>query len=131
MRIPSLLILDCSEELREFKSIVCEIDMPTVDIAATLDQIFSAASDEYEAYDRVADTAFWMSSGEGLFENAYLDNNAKERVRKAVLKFGTKIMDKLSYGGFYLGGEFPFRLKDYINDGTILFTKTTREQQGV
>lgn len=130
MKIFDTLIMDCSKELQDFKSVVCDLDMPIVDLDAATQLIFEALTIKDTAVRDIFNIACHMSDGEGLFENADLDSNTCNRIFNAVETLGHQLKDKLSAYHAYVDNQFPYEFKRLNDDGTIIlrFSNTTASE---
>lgn len=128
--IPQSLILDCATELHTFRSVVAELDMPPIDMEATLQQVFETVIDDSYFKDRIADVAMYMGNGEGiyqgLFENseAEVNDDTNQRITMAVVELGRAIKNKLDNYHAYRNGHFPYIFRNYINDRTIVLSES-------
>lgn len=127
--IPDSLILDCTAELKEFRRVVCELDMPPIDMESTLQQVFDTVVSVGEFKDRIAETAMYMGNGEGLYQGLFENSEAEihedtqQRITLAVVTLGRAIKNKLDYYNAYRYGHLPYIFKDYINDRTIVLSQ--------
>lgn len=123
------IILDCTAELKKFRGVVCELDMPKIDIDLFLGDVLPAVTNQKYVDLRLARVAHAYKEGdfvfEGLIENSdeELPNGVFDRLEKAVLQFGNDIKNKLEQNHAYRSGIFPYELKEYVNDGTVVFGK--------
>ena len=123
IKIPNYLIFDCSEEINEFKKVVCDLSMPTVDIDSAIEQIIESIQNLDTVEHEINIIGFHMSQGEGLFENSDLDDGAQENIMKAVITIGEKITDKLFHAGAYISGQFPYKFRSLEYGGAVVFSK--------
>lgn len=123
IKIPKYLIFDFSEEINQFKSVVCDLSMPTVDIESALEQIIDSVQNLNTVEHDINIIGFHMAQGEGLYENSELDDGAQENIMKAVITIGEKITDKLHHAGAYISGQFPYKFRSLEYGGAIVFSK--------
>jgi hypothetical protein len=112
--IPKYVIVGLESEIPAFEQVVCGMNMPTVDMAACLQQIFEVmALAEVDREDRafnkmLVSMAEWMGRGEGLYENARLDENEKDQIIHAIIKIGNEIKKKIKFYRANIDGFFPY-----------------------
>jgi hypothetical protein len=129
--IPDNLIVDFATELTEFRRVVCELDMPSIDVEATLQQIFDTITIAEEFPERIAYIAMYMGAGEGLYEGLFenseaeINDDTQQRITMAVVKLGREIKNKLDNYNAYRQGHFPYIFRNYINDRTIVLSQPT------
>lgn len=129
--IPSdALIIDCTTELSEFRSVISELDMPPVDMEAVLEQVFEAVNNSFTFNEAIANTAMYMGNGEGIFQGLFenseaeLQRDTQQRIVLAVVYLGRAIKNNLTRLNAYRSGRFPYTFRNYINDRTILLSPT-------
>lgn len=108
--IPKYIIMELTEEIPAFELVACGITMPTVDMSACLQQIFDviALAEDTSFNKMLSDMANYMGKGEGLYENARLDEFEQEQIIKAIIKIGNEIKDRLKFLNAYIDGFFPY-----------------------
>jgi hypothetical protein len=125
--IPNVLILDCSQELRQFRSATSEIDMPVIDIDVVLEYLFKAI-DELNDYNDLEVSVYQICAiAERSEKNLhhiddYVGNN---KLYTALMSLGQDLRTKLTHEHLYLGDTFPFKFRIFINDCTIVFQQVT------
>jgi hypothetical protein len=119
------IILDCAAEVRNFRGAVSELDMPAIDIHSAVRQIFDVVSRLTNFEDQLARLAFEMGQQDALFENVELDNNAQDRVIMAVVLLGRAIKNQLQYYHAYRHDQFPYSVRNIINDSTIVLQRVS------
>lgn len=119
--MPDTIIVEFKPELDNFRRVVCELDMPTIDMDAALSQFFDATQSLHEFENKLCFLASDMTFGEALFENSDLEADAYDRIHDAVVTLGEGIKNKLVLLKAYReDGTFPFSFGTLINDNTIL-----------
>lgn len=125
--IPDNLILDCTPELHKFRGTICELDMPTIDVAVLLSHVFDDLVVLENAVENIGETAFEMAQGEKLFENSEFDDGQQQRVITAVFKLGCELKNKLVVHHAYRSGILPYNFRNHINDFTIILSKSNQD----
>jgi hypothetical protein len=111
--------------------VVSELDMPPIDMESTLEQIFTTVINVSEFSDKIAYTGRYMASGEGIFEGLFenseaeLHDDVSMRINLAVVHLGNAIKNKLTDYNAYRQDRFPYFVRNYINDRTIVLSKST------
>ena len=115
------IIIDCEKELKAFRKVVCELDMPTIDMDAALSQVFETVRDLSRFENKICYVASDMAFGDALFENSELEADARDRIHEAVVNLGENIKKQLILLKAYEeDGTFPFSFGTLINDSTIV-----------
>ena len=117
------IILDCTMEVQDFRRVICELDMPQVNMRSALEKVFHVVSNLHHVEDQLARLAFEMSEGEALFENLQLDNGAQDRLIMAVVRLGNAVKNKLISYHAYRHNTFPYSFRTILNDNTIVLQK--------
>ena len=118
--MPDGVLIECKEVLRDFKRVVCELDMPTVDMDAALSQVFDAVQDLSKFEDKLCYLASEMTYGEALFENSDLEADAYDRIHEAVVTLGEGLKNHLvNLKAYRDDGTFPFSFRTMLDDNTI------------
>lgn len=126
MSYPESIIFEFGPELTQFKSIVCDINMPTLDLEAVLDQIFTAVSNLSMSGSALHEVAKDMSHSEAMFENADLDYYQRQAIFLAVLNLGAALIQELKrIKGYNQHGKFPYVLRDMINGQTVFLSQNS------
>lgn len=120
--IPKYVLISLEEELPAFEQVVCGIEMPTVDMDACLQQIFDVVViAEEEVFVRMlTNMAQYMGNGDGLYENARLDEFERNQIIYALIKIGTEIKGKLKELNMYIDGFIPYSFKKLVNRYTVI-----------
>jgi len=121
--IPQYLIMGLDNEIKEFKSVVDNLNLPTADLAACLQQIFDMISlneGEIDLINRLSTIADSMAGGEGLYENARLDYYEKGLVFSAVMKLGTAILNKINHLDIYIDGYCPYSFYKMLGGSGVI-----------
>jgi hypothetical protein len=120
--IPKYLLLELEEEIPAFEQVVCGITMPTVDMNACLEQIFDiiAISEETVFNRMLSNVADYMGKGEGLYENARLDDYEKDQIILAVIKIGHEIKTRMKFLKLELDGFFPYSFKKLVGKNIVV-----------
>jgi hypothetical protein len=119
---PEHIVLELRPELRQFRSVITEMDMPTVDMDVALSKLFDALSDDgCEA--EVNWVANDMAQGEGLFENSEIDDDGRSRVYGSVVQLGEAIYNRVAELAGYRNGTFPYEFKGMLNHDTVVLSK--------
>lgn len=128
MNIPNSLILDFTSELKEFRCVVSELDMPSIDMESALQQIVDSTVNLATFDDKIAEVAMYMGQGEGIYEGLFENSEAEihddvqQRITMAVLYLGRAIKNKLINYNAYSQGQLPYNFRNYINDRTIVLS---------
>lgn len=118
------VVLQCTEAFLKFRGIVCELDMPVVDLQEAVDQIVDSVGVRDDEDHELILTAFNMAESDSLFENHELDSGQQERVYNAVLDLGRSMKKEIDFQyGYVKDGIFPYEFKALINNDTIVFTR--------
>ena len=110
-KIPKYVIVGLENEIPPFERVACGLNLPTVDMAACLQQIFDVImiSEEERLFNKKLNLmAEWMGKGEGLFEHALLDENEKDQIIHAIIKIGKEIRKKIRLLNADIDGFFPY-----------------------
>jgi len=127
--IPNLIILDLTKELKDFRLIFDNVELPTADIAATLSQIFETISiaEEEVFSEMLRNVAIDMGRGEGLYENARLDDVEQDYIIAAVINLGNKIKNNILALNGYRDGFFQYSFKEMLGENTVVLQKFNEE----
>jgi hypothetical protein len=122
--LPKYLILELKDEIPAFERVVCGIEMPTVDMDACLEQIFYVISEADDSSFRsmIANIANYMGKGEGLYENARLDEYEQKQIIEAVIKVGTEIKAKLDLLKAIIDGYCPYSFKRLVGKNLVILS---------
>ena len=67
------------------------------------------AEEEERLFNKMLNSvAEWMGKGEGLYENARLDENEKDQIIHAIIKIGKEVKKKLKNLNANIDGFFPY-----------------------
>jgi hypothetical protein len=127
--VPDLVVVELKEELRLFRSVICEMDMPTVDMDVALSKIFDAISED-GCESEMNWVANDMAQGEGLFENSEIDDDGRSRVYGSVLKLGEAVFSHMAQLGGYRDGWFPYQYKGLLDHDTVILAKVSELTDG-
>jgi hypothetical protein len=122
--VPETVLIQLSSELRQFRSVILEMDMPTVDMDVALSKIFDAISED-GCESEMNWVANDMAQGEGLFENSEIDDDGRSRVYGSVLKLGEAVFQHLAQLGGYRDGWFPYQYKGLLDHDTVILAKVS------
>ena len=122
-KIPKYVIVGLDSEIPAFERIVCGMNMPTVDMSACLQQIFETitlAERESMFNKMLLEMAEWMGKGEGLYENARLDDNEKDQIIHAIIKIGNEVKKKLRHLNANIDGFFPYTFHSLVSKNVVI-----------
>lgn len=126
--LPETIIFEIDEPLIKFKSIVSDLSMPTMDLDAVLDQIFTAVLDLSMSTGQIENLAHDMAYGDTLFENFQLEQASRTQIYKAVCEFGFAILRQLEYYRAHDGnGNFPYYYKGQLTNDSIILSKNKQQ----
>ena len=121
---PQGVVLRCKSAIMKFRGVVCELDMPTVDLDAAVQQIVDSVDVRDDGDHELILTAFNMSEQDGLFENAELDGGQQERIHTAVMLLGKELKKEIDFHqGYQIDGRFPYELERLINNDTLVLKR--------
>lgn len=120
--IPKYIILELAEEIPAFEQVVCGITMPTVDMNACLEQIFDIiAISEDSVFSRMLhNVANYMGKGEGLYENARLDEYEQMQIILAVMRIGREIKGRIKFLNLEIDGFMPYTFKKLVGRNIVV-----------
>lgn len=129
VNIPDILILDLEHELRNFYKVIEDLSLPTPDVEAALDQIFSVIGiAEDDIYFRMlSNVAMDMGKGEGLYENARLDETEQDIIMYTVIELGKDLKKAITHLNAYTDGFFPYHYKCLLNKNTVVLKRNNEE----
>lgn len=110
------------DELKKFRAALQTPDFPTIDESSMFSQIFDAAATN--RHSEIDSAASLMGHGEGLFENASLRGEDKERIYRASYDLGMAINQRLHHMRCFDDGDFPYVFKRFINHDTVMLIPT-------
>ncbi|MNU19657.1 hypothetical protein D3C71_78900 [compost metagenome] len=124
---PEMILLELKPELRKFRSIIFEMDMPTIDQEAAMSRVFEALTTnmflggEDEPQPALAWVANDLSMSDGLAENWEIDDDGRSRVYSGVVELGDAVRKQLiHYGAYSQGGTFPYEFKGFLDHDTVI-----------
>lgn len=126
MTKPELILLELRPELRQFRSVIFEMDMPTIDQEAALSRVFEALAENRFSYEEGLDPNLaWvandLSMSDGLAENWEIDDDGRSRVYSGVVALGDAVRKQLlHYGAYSQGGKFPYEFKGFLDHDTVI-----------
>lgn len=120
--IPRYLIIEFSDELPAFERVVCGLNMPTVDMNACLEQIFDVIQiAEDDLFKRMLlNVADYMGKGEGLYENARLDEFEQEQIVAAIIKIGIEIKARIKFLNIHIDGFMPYSFMKMLGKHAVI-----------
>lgn len=122
------IIVDCTAELREFRGVVCELNMPVINVGDLLAHILPSIVNQQYFERSIAIATEDMGEAEGVCtglletEEDYL-GPTDTCVSQAAIQLGRAVKNKLESYNAYRAGVFAYDLKEYVNDATVVFTK--------
>ncbi len=134
MNDPQQILIELKPELRQFRGVIFELDMPTIDQEATLSAVFGAIQTRRFDATRhdLSDNAelVWVANdlainAVGLTENVEFEDDARARAYDSVVKLGEAIRDQLLQYGAYRDGRFNYEFQGFLkNDAnTVVLRK--------
>ena len=126
MNEPEQIILELKEELRNFRSIILELDMPTIDQEAALSQVFDALHSRRFNNDNT--DLMWAANdlalnSVGLAENWEDEDDGRARAYESVIVLGEAIQEQLAQYGAYRNGHFQYEFEGFFDYDTVLLRK--------
>lgn len=118
------LVIEVPEALSRLLALLRDHELPTIDVDAALSQIVDVVMDLTDFDNRLANAVFWMSAGEGLFENVDPEFQPSQiKLNNAVADFGLAVKKQLLLLNVYSGTQCPFTYRSLVDDSTILLSR--------
>ncbi|WP_144106668.1 hypothetical protein [Paraburkholderia sp. BCC1886] len=123
------LVLASPPALRALRQWVVGPPMPTVDVDWLFQQLFGSVQVQDISYSReLYGIADHMAFGDGLWGHNDVTESERLELAQRIILAGEAVTQELhTLGAYQQDGFFPYRFKQYRNDGFLIFERTDRE----